>query len=254
MKLTFFAPKFGLLILLMVSFAALQARNISIVAPVVMTLDTTPPTTTITTTPKTTTTTTTTQAAPAPAPKPEKEKKEGFNSHTRFGIRAGGLISKQDYESSANTENPTSKFGPDLAILASIPIGGGFFMIQPELHWMQKGYKSKDANRGDITTTLDYVELPLLARVNFGGSLKIFVFAGPSIGWLIDGKFDPDNGSNPTDFLNSTETSGYVGLGVGIGTFEIDLRYVAGLNDISSTDQFKNAKNSSFGAGITLKF
>jgi hypothetical protein len=35
---------------------------------------------------------------------PEKEKKEGFNSKTRFGLRLGGVISKQDYESI----NPTA--------------------------------------------------------------------------------------------------------------------------------------------------
>jgi hypothetical protein len=221
----------------------------SIATPAVMTLDTTPPATP----PPTTAPAPTTTAAPAPAP--EKEKKEGFNSKTRFGIRAGGVISKQDYESSTLSEDTKGKVGLDLGILCTIPIGGGFFALQPELHWVQKGYKVPNTVSGAETTiNLDYFEIPVLARINFGGSLKIFAFAGPSFGFLLDGSYDPANGLDPTDYLESTETSGVVGLGVGIGTFEVDLRYIAGLTDVSSTEDFKNAKNSSFGAGISLKF
>src|SRR4029079_13294878 len=106
----------------------------------------------------------------------------------------------------------------------------------------------------NITTTLNYIELPLLARLNFGETFKVFIVAGPALGWLISGSNDPDNDVDPTDFLDDTEVSGYVGLGIGIGTFEIDVRYMAGLSDISDAEDFTNAQNSSFGAGITLKF
>lgn len=194
--------------------------------------------------------------APAPAPKPEKEKKDGFNAHTRFGIRAGGVISKQDYEGGSVTEDPESKFGADLAILAAIPIGGGFFMIQPELHWLQKGYKIEDAvSAGNITTTLNYLELPVLARINFGGSIKLFAFAGPSVGYLLSGTYEDDNGSlDPKDYLSDIEYSAHIGAGVGLGTLEIDIRYMAGLNDISESVLIRDVKNSSFGVGVTLKF
>jgi hypothetical protein len=255
MKYSTFSTKLlGLMIMLMFSLIELQARDASIAAPVVASLDTTPPPTTppapTTTAVDTTPTTTTTTA------EPEKEKKEGFNSKTRFGLRLGGVISKQDYESSNSlAEQPESKIGLDLAIIASIPIGGGLFMIQPELHWMQKGYKIPSPISGqDTTTTLEYIEVPLLARINFGGSIRLYVFAGPSFGWLIGGKYNPENGLDPTDYLEETEVSGVVGLGVGLANLEVDVRYMAGLSDVSSTEEFKDAKNSSFGAGLTLKF
>lgn len=197
-------------------------------------------------------------AAPAapPAPKPEKEKKDGFNSHTRFGIRAGGIISKTEFESSNPAEDPESKFGGDLAILAAFPIGGGFFMVQPELHWLQKGYKIADVNSTDeIISTLNYLELPLLLRVNFGGSLRIFAFAGPSIGYLLSGEIsDGTETWDAADYLDAVEYSGHLGLGVGLGTFEVDIRYMAGLSDISDSQDLSDVKNSSFGAGLTLKF
>jgi hypothetical protein len=194
--------------------------------------------------------------AAAPAAAPEKEKKEGFNSHTRFGVRVGGIISKQDFESSSITEDPESKFGADLAVLASIPIGGGFFMLQPELHWMQKGFKIQDAITGDdFTSTLNYIELPLLARINFGGSLKIFAFAGPSVGYLISGSYENANGGQDAqDILDELEYSGYLGLGVGLGTLELDVRYIAGLSDLADSPTISDVKNSSFGAGLSLKF
>jgi hypothetical protein len=196
------------------------------------------------------------QAAPAEQ-KPEKEKADGFNSKTRFGIRLGGIMSKTDFENSNDpTADPESKIGADLAILCAIPIGGGFFMLQPELHWLQKGYKIEDINTGDdVISTLNYIELPLLLRLNFGGSIKLFGFAGPSIGYLLDGELNTSSQSlDATEYLDQTEYNAHIGLGVGLGTFEIDVRYIAGLTDISDAENLEDVKNSSFGAGITLKF
>jgi|GEM_PF-974674 len=251
MRITSISIRFiGLIIVVAISFVGLQARSVTMAFPLEISYDTTPPTPSVHDTvlvSQSTTQSTTVNTQP--------EKEDDYNSQARFGIRVGGLISKQEYESTSLNENPESKIGLDLGILVSVPFGDGVFMLQPELHWMQKGYKIKDLNNdNEITTTLNYVELPLLARLNFGESFKAFVVAGPAIGWLIDGSNDPDNDVDPTDYLDDTEVSGYVGVGIGIGGFEIDLRYIAGLNDISSAEDFTNARNSSFGAGISLKF
>jgi len=252
MKTTKIFPLLVLSLLLFLSITGLTAQNTSPAA-----VDTTP--VALDTTPVALDTTpTVVPAAPAAAsePKPEKEKKDGFNSSTRFGVRAGGIISRQDYEGGPVTEDPQSKFGADIAIVCAIPIGGGFFMLQPELHWLQKGYKIQDAaSAGDITTTLNYIELPLLARVNFGGSIKVFAFAGPSIGYLISGTYEDDNGEkDATEYLDDTEVSGHIGIGFGLGTLELDIRYMAGLSDISDSEDLSDIKNSSYGVGLTLKF
>jgi Outer membrane protein beta-barrel domain len=258
MKTTITIRLTGLALVLMFCISEITAQDTSVVA-----VDTTPAA--VDTLPLPTPAAAPTPApAPAPTtapaattePKPEKAKKDGFNSHTRFGIRVGGIMSKQDYESGGATEDPETKFGADLAIVCAIPIGGGFFMLQPELHWMQKGYKITDADiYGDITSTLNYIEVPLLARVNFGGSVKLFAFAGPSIGYLISGTYEDDFGEkDPTDYLDDVEYSGHIGVGFGLGTLELDLRYIAGLSDISDSDNLSDVKNSSYGAGLTLKF
>jgi len=182
---------------------------------------------------------------------------DGFNSEGRFGIRGGVLISKQNLEDDNLDEDAKSKLGLDLGILYTLPIGNGLFALQPELHWMQKGSTISDININGIdqeyTTTMNYLELPLLARINIGGSLKVFAFGGPSVGFLLDVNSDDDY-FKKEDF-EDTEFGLHLGAGVGIGTFEVDLRYIAGLSDVAESDgNLEEIKNSGFGAGLTLKF
>jgi Outer membrane protein beta-barrel domain len=178
---------------------------------------------------------------------------DGYNSQGRFGIRAGVTVSKQTYEGGNLSEDPKSKFGADFAAIFNIPIGDGFLMLQPELHWMQKGSVIEDINGDDITNTLNYLELPLLLRLNFGGSAKIFALGGPSIGYFLGGKSGGEDIEK--SLYEDTEWGVHVGVGVGMGAIEIDLRYMAGLSDISAANgNADEIKNSAFGAGVTLKF
>lgn len=178
---------------------------------------------------------------------------DDYNSKARFGIRGGVNIARQTFEDGNLDDNSKSKFGADVAVLFNLPVGNGFFMLQPELHWLQKGSVISDINGDDVTNTFNYLELPVLLRLNFGGSVKLFALAGPSVGYLLGGKsgdVDIDK-----DFYNDIEWSGNLGLGVGIGAFEVDVRYMAGFSDIADNNgNLGEIKNSSFGAGITLKF
>ena len=178
---------------------------------------------------------------------------EGYNSKGRFGIRGGVTIARQTFEDGNLDEDAKSKFGADAAVIFNLPIGDGFFMIQPELHWLQKGSVISDINGDDVSNTFNYLELPILLRLNFGGSLKLFALAGPSVGYLLGGK----SGDNDIDkdFYEDIEWSGNLGLGVGLGAFEVDVRYMAGFSDIAdSNGNLGEIKNSAFGAGVTLKF
>lgn len=177
-----------------------------------------------------------------------------YNSEGRFGIRAGGIISKQKFEDGMLDEDPESKFGLDVAILYTLPIGDGFLNLQPELHWMQKGSTIADLNQGeDVTTTMNYLELPLLLRLNFGGSLKLFAFGGPSVGYLLG--VDSDDDILKSEDFEDIEFGVHLGAGVGFGSFEVDIRYLAGLSDVADSDgDLGEVKNSAFGAGLTFKF
>lgn len=196
----------------------------------------------------TTTTTTTTTAAPA-----VQDTDDDYNEQGRFGIRVGGIISKQRFEGGNLNNDPESKFGLDLAILYTIPIGDGVFNLQPELHWMQKGSTISDLNNNEFTTTMNYLEIPLLLRLNFGETVKLFVFGGPSLGFLLN--VDSDDDYLESEDFNDTEVGLHLGAGVGFGQLEIDVRYLAGLSDVANSDgDLGEIKNSGFGIGLTLKF
>ena len=184
----------------------------------------------------------------------DSQASDSYNSEGRFGIRAGGIISKQKFEDGMLDEDPESKFGLDVAILYTLPIGDGFFNLQPELHWMQKGSTIADLNQGeDVTTTMNYLELPLLVRLNFGGSLKLFAFGGPSVGYLLG--VDSDDDIVKSEDFEDIEFGLHLGAGIGFGSFEVDIRYLAGLSDVADSDgNLGEVKNSAFGAGLTFKF
>ena len=116
----------------------------------------------------------------------------------------------------------------------TFPIGDGFLALQPELHWMQKGSTISSIPDNDLVTTMNYLELPLLLRVNFGGSLKLFAFGGPSAGYLID--VNSDNVAITKDDFEDIEFGLHIGAGIGFGRFEVDVRYMAGLSDVSAAD------------------
>lgn len=177
---------------------------------------------------------------------------DDYNSIARFGVRGGVLIARQKFENGNLNDNSKSKFGADLAVMFNFPIGDGVFMLQPELHWLQKGYVLEDITE-DVTNTFNYIELPLLLRLNFGESAKFFAFGGPSIGYLLSGKLG-DIKIDRDDY-EDLEWGLHLGFGVGLGPVEIDVRYLAGLSDISAVDgNLSEVKNSAFGAGVTLKF
>ena len=46
-----------------------------------------------------------------------------YNSEGGFGIRLGGIISKQKFDEGNLAEDPESKFGADIAIMYSLPSG-----------------------------------------------------------------------------------------------------------------------------------
>jgi hypothetical protein len=84
----------------------------------------------------------------------------------------------------------------------NFPIGGESFSIQPELLYLQKGFGLSESNQGvktDGKYTLNYLEIPLLAKVAFGSeSVKVYLNAGPSLGYGLTG-----NANAKTNFFGA---------------------------------------------------
>ena len=179
-------------------------------------------------------------------------------AQSTIGIRAGVMSSKQNVQDGNITEDYKSKLGADIALVADFPIG--IMSISPEFHWLQKGGKIEDLNGtiGEVSRTFNYLEIPLLFKLNFGEGTSFFLFAGPSVGYLLDGTDkDMDGHTNDVDldFYKRTEWGAHVGGGIGLGPIKIDLRYIFGLTDIfDDSNRDIEVTNTSLGAGVTLVF
>ena len=184
----------------------------------------------------------------------------------KFGIRVGGVISRQEYKSESILIEPESKFGLDLALTSDFPLGE-VVSFGPELHWMQKGFKAEDFDIvdengtitiGEATATLNYLELPLLVKFNFGGEdVKMFVMAGPSVGYLLSGKYEFDGVEQDEDydFVNRLDVGAQLGAGVHLGPVVVDVRYMLGLSNYAKDNPaVEDIKNTGFGLGVGIMF
>lgn len=177
----------------------------------------------------------------------------------KFGIRLGVNISNQEFKLDSLKVEPKSKLGLDIGLVAEFPLGE-VVSFAPELHWLQKGYKVEnleiDGNLYDFTSTLNYLELPLLVRFNFGETAKFFVMGGPSFGYLLS-ENTKDGDGNDYEFLDEItriELGAHLGAGLAVGPVIIDLRYLLGITNLAKEFPDAEIHNTGFGAGVSLMF
>jgi hypothetical protein len=145
-----------------------------------------------------------------------------------------------------------------------------FLSIQPEILYSQKGFSS--ASTGlvsyDGDYRLNYLEIPLLVKINFGGEkVRLYVNAGPSIGYLLSGRVNGrvsalgilgtsidesiefTDSPTPLDIrqLDANRIEAGLNFGGGLGyafagstALFVDVRYNMGLTDFNNQDQSKN--------------
>jgi hypothetical protein len=144
-------------------------------------------------------------------------------------------------------------------------IGAGFnipvsemFSVQPELNFIKKGFKVEESYSEDldgyayseesnIETTLNYIELPVLAKFSFGTDTKFFFVAGPSLGFGLGGKAKMDYKYSET--INSQTES---------ESFSLDAKVKFGDEpDDAEEDELYLDNNIDFGAqlgvGVLIK-
>jgi hypothetical protein len=129
-----------------------------------------------------------------------------------------------------------------------IPVtADNFFMIQPEILYIQKG--ANFSTTGTTTrignTSVNYLELPVLAKINFGGeSFRAYVNGGPSVAYALFGRTNQNGAvvnvtfgddadvtfNNRIDF--GLQFGGGIGFKAGPGDILLDLRYGMGLSNL----------------------
>jgi hypothetical protein len=113
--------------------------------------------------------------------------------------------------------------------------------IQPEVHFIQKGWASAEGEGG---MRLTYLEVPILLRLEHPGGLKPHFMVGPSFGFEIGCSFDEMSGTGRVDCdhpLISMDRAAIdtgvmagagIGRSVGSGILFFDALLSIGLSDV----------------------
>ncbi|MFW0737062.1 porin family protein [Flavobacterium sp. T12S277] len=184
------------------------------------------------------------------------------NVNTEYGIK-GGFNMSNLYSNDANDDNVL--YGFNAGLYATLPISD-FIAIQPEILFTTKGAKLEYNNAfasGDSKFKLNYIEVPLLVRVNITKNFNIH--AGGYASYLVSSKVTGSGDINfeqriDTDDLNKFDAGLAAGVGVDFDPISIGLRYNYGLTTVGkertvagTTYTFPDAKNSNLSLYLSYK-
>ena len=184
------------------------------------------------------------------------------NVNTEFGVK-GGFNMSNLYQSEADDNNVI--YGFNAGVYATLPVSD-FIAIQPEILFTTKGAELDYNNaflQGNAKFKLNYIEVPLLVRVNITKNFN--VHAGGYASYLVsskvtgDGDIDFDEAVD-TDDLNKFDAGIAAGIGVDFNPISVGLRYNYGLTTVGkertvagTTYTFPDAKNSNLTLYVSYK-
>jgi hypothetical protein len=214
---------------------------------------------------------------------------------TRIGVHGGPGVPSLQGGTNEVSEGYTSRLGPYFGIGADVPLGRGF-SVCAEINYSSQGGKRNGRQpiapdpllplppdmtvfaSFDNEAILDYIEIPVLARVRWGRAIRMFADAGPYVGFLVKAKtvtkgtsllYDESGSALPypeQDFgadtniksdINSTNFGVGGGLGFemsyGPGDVVIDAHFSYGLTNIQK-DTAVNGENNTGQLAFTLGY
>lgn len=170
-----------------------------------------------------------------------------FAEGMMFGIKGGlNMSNLSGDEATIEDTDPSMKMG----------FGGGVFFnyaftelfaVQVEALYMQKGatYEwSEGDESGSLDAKIDYIEVPLLLKVNIPteGKIKPAIFAGPTFGFLMSSKLSGDGvDEDMKDTTESMDIGILGGLEIGYkmekGMIFLGASYEVGMMTIAKTEE-----------------
>jgi hypothetical protein len=193
----------------------------------------------------------------------------GFTSMAQtisFGPRIGATFANMKLtgdDASIEFKNTT---GFQIGAVANFTVNE-MFSIQPELLLVQKGFESGNDEDGTMKATLNYLEVPVLAKITFGTeTFKGFITGGPTLGYAMSGTNSYElNGQEESEDIefddeedNRFETGLSIGVGagykVGAGELNLDVRYGLGLSSLNKDNDEVSFKNRVIGVSVAYLF
>ncbi len=198
-----------------------------------------------------------------------------------IGPRAGINLAKWngDEEFESDFEDIQNRLSLLFGAVAEIRMNDNF-AIQPELNFIQKGFKVEDSfeEQGELVTEelsviMNYLEIPVMLKggVSFGAG-RFDVLAGPSLGYALNGKLkykytfagETETESEDIDFDEDEISRIDFGLQFGgafsfklgeTATLFADARYLLGLSNLNdSADDSITANNRGIAISVGALF
>ena len=202
----------------------------------------------------------------------------------RLGLRAGANYSNLA-GNIKNQDTYNNKIGFLGGVMLNVPVtSDGFFSVQPEVLYSQKGFDNKPTEYNGLlggkqkregSVNYNYLDVPVLLKINASG----FVFeAGPQYSYLLSANdatkttTTPALGGSPTttESQNKRDVSGLnrneLGYLAGVGYqasngLSLNLRYTGAFNDFVKNDNnsyfngdLKSARHSAFQLSLGYLF
>lgn len=175
-----------------------------------------------------------------------------------LGVKGGVNIATERIEGDEGGPSLDSRIGVVAGMFATVPLTS-WLDLQPEALYAMKGAR---LNLGGVKASvgLDYLEVPVLARISRRGAGKIHYHAagGPSVAFLLRSRYRTKFGSSTeeidiSDELERLDFGVAVGGGVERGSLVIDARYTLGLKDIDK-DKSDTVKTTNRALSLTVGF
>ncbi len=162
--------------------------------------------------------------------------------YSQVGLRVGVNLANQKSELLGEKIETDGIIGLNAALVYNAQISD-MFSIQPELHYIQKGFSIKDL---DSKFVINYAELAVALKVklvNIGEKGGVYVAATPYAGYALNAKGYIGDESEKYEFDDDDNRIDYgVGLGAGVqfGGLFLDARYNLGLANLSKIEGTSN--------------
>lgn len=177
-----------------------------------------------------------------------------------FGVKGGLTIARINLDLQDNI-SADANYGAHGAVFFNI--GKGLLSFQPELMFIQKGVHVNDMQSNDFAEyTLNYVDVPMLARATIGlGLVNIYFNFGGYGGYLLSSKqkvsiaVQTNGHSYEVTELNEWDAGFILGAGVKVLSLIFELRYGQGLINVSNnTETYQDSKNTYLNISLGVQF
>ena len=189
-----------------------------------------------------------------------------------LGFRAGVNLATWSVNDPVAPSDPQSVLLLQVGMPLLVPIND-YLAVQPELTFLQKGVEEEEIDQGSTTTVqavINYIELPILLKGTFGSEkVKAHLFAGPSLGYALNGKAKGTAdilGTKITieedidfeeDEISRLDLGLHLGAAVlvpvGSGDLMFDVRYMLGLINIDDA-QVNNIEAYNRGLALSIGY